>query len=923
MTASGATARTIRTGLDGSAVLLAFSLAAVGAGAGRALTTTYLPVLLERIDDAPSLIGAVMTINALSGFAVPIAVGIWSDRRGRRLPFIAGGALLTAGGLAAVALGNGTSYLVLALAAGLAYTGLNALTTAHRAIVAEDVDDPRRPAATSAQEIAGLLGAVVAVAIGGALIEPAPAAAFALAVGVLAVTVLPTLVVTRRLRLGERTAVAGTRRPGASVRDVLRRPGARDVLLAQTLWVFGYAALLPFFVLYAEHSLGLSIAVAGALPLAFGVLTALGMVLAGRARPERVHPLLVSGTALLGAGLVAAAPASSLPAAAPGFAAAALGAGIVTALGFAYFARFVPEGEAGGYSGVFFAGRAVAAAAALPLAGLAVELSGSYRAVLWLGFAAIVALVPLFLAGRRAAAGSSLAPATGRPRPAVVAAVIPVFASERAAEVALATLEHVDELVLVDDGAPVEVARSLERFAADERVRVLALGGNRGKGSAVAAGVEVLMAGRRPPEAIAVLDSDGQHDPRRLPAFIEASRQADVVVGDRVDRRGMPLLRRVANRAASLALLLTSRAWVPDSQNGMRLFRADALRAVPLAPGGYEAESRHLRALLASGHSVTAVGIPTIYAGEPSHFRPLRDTLRVTRALTAAPGGGAPGSGAEALAVLRAWTPRLASLLLAVIALGAALPIFQPLDNSAMLAVNGLGDGPEWLYQAFDPHTRNYILLVTATALAGAIVLRSPRACLGGGARRGARGLPGGRRAGGGQAVHRSGASRGSTGRSATAVPRTQLGPPGFLPVRSSHRHRGDGGCGRRGDTAAQAAAVGVRRARGAHARHVRGSFSARRARRRRTRVRDRAVQRPADGERAPVAGQGRRARSAGGALARSGHVLSYRQAAVALPRRARGTTKRIPERSSSIEQVLLSIRPRRLAWGTSDIWLM
>jgi hypothetical protein len=35
--------------LGGPVLLLAFSLAAVGAGAGRALTTTYLPVLLERI----------------------------------------------------------------------------------------------------------------------------------------------------------------------------------------------------------------------------------------------------------------------------------------------------------------------------------------------------------------------------------------------------------------------------------------------------------------------------------------------------------------------------------------------------------------------------------------------------------------------------------------------------------------------------------------------------------------------------------------------------------------------------------------------------------------------------------------------------------------------------------------------------------
>ena len=57
----------------------------------------------------------------------------------------------------------------------------------------------------------------------------------------------------------------------------------------------------------------------------------------------------------------------------------------MTTLGFAYFARFVPEGEAGGYSGVFFAGRGVASAAALPLAGVAIELTGTYRTVLWLG----------------------------------------------------------------------------------------------------------------------------------------------------------------------------------------------------------------------------------------------------------------------------------------------------------------------------------------------------------------------------------------------------------------------------------------------------------------------------------------------------------------------------------------------------------
>jgi membrane-associated phospholipid phosphatase/MFS family permease len=726
--------------LGGPALLFAFSLAAVGAGAGRALTTTYLPLLLERIHDAPSLIGAVMTVNALAGFAVPITVGVWSDRRGRRLPFIAGGAVLTGGGLVAVGLGNGTSYLALGLSAALVYAGLNALTTGHRAIVADDVDDAGRPAATSAQEIAGLVGAVVAVAIGGALIEPAPAAAFALAAFVLALTVVPTIVVSRSLGLGEREPAAPSAPSAGRVRlgEALRHPGAREILGAQVLWVFAYAALPSFFVLYAEKSLGLGVGIAGALPLGFGLLTAVGMVVAGRAKPERVRPLLLAGAALLGVGLLAAAPAGSLAAAAPGFAAAAVGAGLVTALGFPYFARFVPEGEAGRYSGLFFAGRAVAAAAALPLAGLAVELSGSYTAVLWLGAASLAALAPLAIAERGGLTGfsakrgrSAVQPRPLGARPASVAAVIPVFASERAADVARAALRHVDEVVLVDDGAPPDIAASLDALRGDDRVRLLRLGENGGKGSAVAAGAELLLADSRPPEAIVVLDSDGQHDPERIPAFVEAARGADVVIGHRRDRKAMPLVRRIGNRLASLTLLASARAWIPDTQNGMRLFTRALLEDVPLPAGGYEAESRHLRALLRAGNTVAAVEIPTVYDGEPSHFRPVRDTLRVGRALTVRPRVETPGGAADVLAVLRAWMPRLGAVVLAAIALGLAMPLFQPLDNALFLALNGLGDGPEWLYQALDPHARNYVLLTALTIIAASIALRRPRQVIG------------------------------------------------------------------------------------------------------------------------------------------------------------------------------------------------
>ena len=147
--------------------------------------------------------------------------------------------------------------------------------------------------------------------------------------------------------------------------------------------------------------------------------------------------------------------------------------------------------------------------------------------------------------------------------------------------------------------------------------------------------------------------------------------------------------------------------------------------------GGYEAESRHLRALISARRWVASVEVPTIYDGEPSHFRPGADTIGVARALLAPPGHG--GGHAKttrthaSLNVVREWAPRLIVGLVTVILLGAALPLFQPLDNELFLAINGLGDGPEWLYQALDPHTRNYALLVLGTMAATAVLSRRPR----------------------------------------------------------------------------------------------------------------------------------------------------------------------------------------------------
>jgi membrane-associated phospholipid phosphatase/predicted MFS family arabinose efflux permease len=708
-----------------SAALWAFATVAVALGAARAITTTYVPVLLERIADRPGLIGAVMLVNAAAGFVVPLATGLWSDRRGTRGPFILGGAVVAAGGLVAIALGTASSYLVLALAAATVYVGLNASSTAHRALVAERFAVDRRAAATGAQEGAMLAGALAGTVAGGVLIDGSAAALFALWAILLPLLALPTLAWQRAAAPAE--AEVATEAHGSPLRlfaEVLRRDGARHVLIAQVLWVGSYAALAPFMVLYAEDVLGLSTAASGLLLAGFGVLTGVGMLAGARMSAERLRGTLLAGVALLGGGLLAGTAASNVAQGALPFAAAALGAGLVSSVGFPYFTRFVPEGQAGRYAGAFFSARAIASTAALPAAGLLIAATGSYRALLGMGALGLAALVPLARAERTRAAVAVTAAA--RPPIRRLAAVIPVYRSDRVAAVTAETLRHVDDLVLVDDGAPPAIAALLEQSARDPRVQVLRLGGNHGKGSAVAAGIAAVM--ERAPDAVVVLDSDGQHPAELIPEFAAAGERADVVIGDRARAGAMPRVRRVANALSSWGLSVVVRRRLRDTQNGMRLFRAEALRAVQPPPGRYEAETRHLKALIRGGHDVDWVAMPAIYGGEPSSFRALPDGLRVLRAIVAPSRSAVRTAPASALAgVVREWSPRIGLGMLLAWAVAAAFPLLAPLDEGLFLAINHLGDGPEWLYQALDPHSRNYLLLAAAATVAVLAGTRSLR----------------------------------------------------------------------------------------------------------------------------------------------------------------------------------------------------
>ena len=191
------------------------------------------------------MIGLVMMVNSAAGFAVPLLLGRWSDRRhGRRharRPFIAGGSLLAACGLTAVAL-HSTTFLVLTLAGAIAYMGVNVVTTAHRALVHDCFEGEQYARGNSAQEVAALAGGLVGLAVGGPLTGLALWAPVGLAAVGMPLLAWPTLRWLPVTSVGEPQRRGS--RPLRFYATALIRPGVRALLAAEVLFLLGGAATL-------------------------------------------------------------------------------------------------------------------------------------------------------------------------------------------------------------------------------------------------------------------------------------------------------------------------------------------------------------------------------------------------------------------------------------------------------------------------------------------------------------------------------------------------------------------------------------------------------------------------------------------------------------------------------------------------------
>jgi glycosyltransferase involved in cell wall biosynthesis len=171
-----------------------------------------------------------------------------------------------------------------------------------------------------------------------------------------------------------------------------------------------------------------------------------------------------------------------------------------------------------------------------------------------------------------------------------VVVIIPAYNEERfIGSVVLKTRRLADIVLVVDDGSQDATAE----LAAAAGAQVVSHDENRGKGAAL--NTAFCRARDLRPEAVVMLDADGQHSPEELARVVEPviNGRADVVVGSRYlqPRSSVPRHRIWGHWAFNLVTRLASGVPASDSQSGYRAFSPRALEAISFSSQGFSVES--------------------------------------------------------------------------------------------------------------------------------------------------------------------------------------------------------------------------------------------------------------------------------------------------------------------------------------------
>jgi glycosyltransferase involved in cell wall biosynthesis len=214
-----------------------------------------------------------------------------------------------------------------------------------------------------------------------------------------------------------------------------------------------------------------------------------------------------------------------------------------------------------------------------------------------------------------------------------IVAAIPAYNEEIAIGSVIARAkQHVDEVLVIDDGSADKTAQVAELMGAT----VIIHEQNSGKG--VALRTAFRWAQHKDVDILVTLDADGQHCPDEIPQVVEPIlwKHADVVNGARFLKGhcvDVPKYRRVGQEVLTLATNMTADVKLTDSQSGFRAFSKETFGVFNFNNAGMGVESEMINDAAAAGFKITEVPITCRYDVEGSTFNPVKHGFSVLNSI--------------------------------------------------------------------------------------------------------------------------------------------------------------------------------------------------------------------------------------------------------------------------------------------------
>ncbi|REJ69615.1 MAG: glycosyltransferase family 2 protein [Planctomycetota bacterium] len=198
---------------------------------------------------------------------------------------------------------------------------------------------------------------------------------------------------------------------------------------------------------------------------------------------------------------------------------------------------------------------------------------------------------------------------------------LPVYNERRHVDDVLnEVFKYSKDVLVVDDGSDDGTA---EVLSARRDILIIRHPENRGYGAALVTAFEAAV--RMGYDVLVTIDCDGQHEPQRIPDFVAACRDADIVSGSRYLQQfagdsAPPEERRRINMQVTAELNRRLCLELTDAFCGFKAYRVEALAKLHIDEPGYAMPLQVWVEAARSGLKVIELPVPLIYLEEKRSF---------------------------------------------------------------------------------------------------------------------------------------------------------------------------------------------------------------------------------------------------------------------------------------------------------------